>query len=210
MENEVRSLRSVRFTLFVFAVMTWGWGFFLLNNIEGVPLVLALLLPVMMVIPLWFLAIRFALDLRGLAGPKLFTNRRVVLLYTMGVVFSVVGYALAVVIARVLHHPEYTVPGGTLAVGLHFWFLALAFQEKREYLTMAVFCLTAVLVPLLAPLQFSPGSLTTLSNGGGWMVITSIVALLWLWSSAVRLFVSGQRRLRKIRGIPVAAGGIAN
>lgn len=200
MGNTVRSLRSMRFTLFVCAVMVWGWGYFLFNNIEGFPFVFASLLPLIVAFPLLLLAIRFAVNLRGLSGPRLFTNGRVVLLYVIGVGTTVVGYVLANVIAQLLHHREYVVPGAILALGLHFLFLGLAFDEKREYLTLAVFCLTAIIVPVTVPQQFTLGSVTTLSNGGGWMVVASIVGLVWLWSVAVFLFIRGGRSLQQIKG----------
>lgn len=209
MQNLVRSLRIRRFALFVYSIMVWGWGFFLLINIEGVPFVVALLLPLIASLPLLYLAGRFARSLRGLHGPGVFTNRREVLLYAAGVVFTVAGYALANIISRVVHHSEYVVPGGTLALGLHFIFLAFAFQESREYVTAAVFCLTAIIVPLVVPVAFTLGPITTINGGGGWMVVTSVVGLLWLGSSAVRLLISGQSKLAIVQAGQRAIGQIA-
>ncbi len=200
MESTVRSLRTTRFTLFVFAVIVWGCGFFLLDNIVGVPHVLLPLLPVIVALPVWFLAMRFALDVRGLTGPRLFANGRVVLLYILANVLTITGYVLANIIARALHHPEYVVPGAMLALGQHFLFLGLAFGEKREYLTLVVFCLTGILVPLVVPLKIKVGMVVTMGNGGGWMVVTSIIGLIWLWSMAIRLFIVGERSLRQIKG----------
>jgi len=206
MENEVRSLRIKRFTLFMYAIMVWGWGYFLLNNIEGVPFVLKLLMPVIVAFPLWILAVHFAHDLRGLNGPRLFTNRREVLLYVAGNALTVTGYALANIVSRALHHSEYVVPGATLALGLHFLFLGLAFQEKRLYLTLTVFCLTAIIVPLVVPVKFTLGSITTISGGGGWMVVTSLVGLIWLGSMAAHLLISGLRSLAAINRLRVEGG----
>ncbi len=207
MENLVRSLRIKKFALFVYVVMVWGWGCFLLNNIEGVPFVLALLLPLIISFPLLYLVIRFARGLRRLNGPGVFTNRREVLFYAAGVALTVIGYALANIISRAIHHNEYVVPAATLAVGLHFIFLAFAFQETREYVTAAVFCLTAILVPLVVPVTFTLGAITTIHGGGGWMVVTSIVGLLWLGASAVRLLISGRRSLAAIKGRQTAGEG---
>jgi predicted dienelactone hydrolase len=92
------------------------------------------------------------------------------------------------------------IPGATLAVGLHFFFLALAFQARRDYLTLAVFCLTALFVPLAVPLKITLGPLATSNNGGGWMVVTGMVGLVWLWLVAAYLLVLGGRSLREIQG----------
>lgn len=200
MKNEVRSLRTTKFTLFVYSVMVWGWGFYLLNSTKGVPFALALLLPVIISLPLLSLAFHFARSLRGLNGHGLFENRRAVVLYTAGIIVTVGGFALANSIFRSLHHAEYVVPGATLALGLHFLFVGLAFQERRAYLTLAVFCLTAIIVPLVVPVQFTLGSFTTISGGGGWMVATSIVGIAWLGSMTVRLYISGRRSLAAIDG----------
>jgi hypothetical protein len=100
MENEVRTLRSMRLTLFVCTVMVWGWGYIILNNIEGLAFALAALLPVLVALPLLLLTLRFTTRLRGLTGPKLFANRRVIWLYMAGLVVTVVGFVLAQVIAR--------------------------------------------------------------------------------------------------------------
>lgn len=200
MENEIRALRSMRFTLFVCMVMVWGWGYLTLNVIEGLPLALNVLLPLLVALPLLILALRFTTRLRGLTGPKLFANGRVVWLYSAGLAVTLVGYVLAIVIARALHHAEYVIPGATLAVGLHFFFLALAFHAKRDYLTLVVFCLTALIVPLAIPLKITIGPITTINNGGGWMMVTGIVGMVWLWLVAARLLVIGGRSLRKIKG----------
>jgi len=104
MENEVRTLRSMRLTLFVCTVMVWGWGYLILNTIEGLAFALAALLPVLVALPLLLLTLRFTTRLRGLTGPKLFANRRVIWLYIAGLVVTVVGFVLAQVIARALHH----------------------------------------------------------------------------------------------------------
>jgi hypothetical protein len=200
MENEVRTLRSMRLTLFVCTVMVWGWGYIILNNIEGLAFALAALLPVLVALPLLLLTLRFTTRLRGLTGPKLFANRRVIWLYMAGLVVTVVGFVLAQVIARALHHAEYAIPGATLAVGLHFLFLALAFRAQRDYLTLAVFCLASLFVPLAVPLKMTLGPLATSNNGGSWMVVTGMIGLVWLWLVAAYLLVLGGRRLREIKG----------
>lgn len=200
MENEIRALRGMRFTLLVCAIMVWGWGYLALGVIDGLPFALEALLPLLIALPLLLLALRFSARLRGLTGPKLFKNRRTVWLYITGVALTIVGYVLALVIARALHHPEYVVPGATLAVGLHFLFVALAFDAKGAYLTLAVFCLTALLVPLTVPLKFTIGALTTISNGGGWMLVTGVIGMIWLWLVAARLLVIGGKKLREIKG----------
>ena len=173
MGNEIRALRGMRFTLFVYSVMVWGWGYLTLVNIQGIPFVLVVLLPLLLALPLFLSIIRFSNHLRGLAGPKLFKNSRAVWLYVIGLVVTVGGYVLAVVLARALHHPEYTIPIATLVVGLHFLFIALAFDAKRTYSTVAVFCLTALLVPLTIPLRITIGlsnsSLCRVGvDGGDW------------------------------------------
>ncbi len=199
MKNEIRALRSMRFSLFVYTVMVWGWGYLALTNIKGFPLVVSLLLPLLVSLPLLFLTLRFSMRLHGLTGPKLFVNSRMVWLYSIGVALSLVGYILAIVIAHSLHHPEFVIPVATLAVGLHFLFLALAFDEKRQYLTVAVFCITALLVPLTVPLRITIGSLVTTNNGGGWMVVTGIVGIIWLGLMALSLLVIGGRRLQEVK-----------
>lgn len=200
MDAKILELRSMKFTLFVCTVMVWGWGFLTLNVIEGLPLACVALFPLLVALPLLLLALRFATHLRGLAGPRLFANSRVVRLYVAGLVVTLVGYVLANVIARALHHVEYAIPGATLALGLHFLFLALAFHAKRNYLTMAVFSLTALIVPLVIPLKITIGSITTINNGGGWMMVIGIVGIVWLWFVAVRLLVIGGRSWREIKG----------
>ena len=201
MGNEIRALRSMRYALFVHTVMVWGWGYLTLINIEGFSRALATLLPLLVALPLLLFTLLFSMRLHGLTGPKLFANSRVVLLYVAGNVVTLVGYMLAIVIARTLHHPEYVIPGATLAVGLHFLFLALAFDEKRHLITLAVFCLTALIVPLTIPLRITLGPLVTASNeGSGWMVVTGIVGMVWLCLVDVRFLVIGGRRLREIKG----------
>jgi hypothetical protein len=199
METSVRALRTMRFTLFVYSVMVWGWGAFLLNVIQGVPLVLALLLPLIISLPLLFLTIRFSRKLHGLTGPRLFTNKRVVWLYVVGVAVTIIGYIVALIVSRALHHLEYVVPGATLALGVHFLFIGLAFDERRAYLTLAVFCLTAIIVPLVVPVQFTLGPIATISNGGGWMAVTSLVGMLWLGSMAIVLLIVGGRSLQNTK-----------
>lgn len=199
MEISVRALRAMRFTLFVYSVMVWGWGYFLLNVIQGVPLILTLLLPLIVSLPLLFLTIRFSRKLRGLSGARLFTNRRSVWLYVIGVAVTIIGYIVALIVSRALHHPEYVVPGATLALGAHFLFIGLAFGERRAYLTLAVFCLTAIIVPLTTPVQFMLGPIATISNGGGWMAVTSIIGMLWLGSMAILLLIFGGRSLHNTK-----------
>ncbi len=199
MEISVRALRAMRFTLFVYSVMVWGWGAFLLNVIKGVPLILTLLLPLIVSLPLLFLTIRFSRNLRGQSGSRLFKDRRSVWLYIIGVAITIIGYIAALLISRALHHPEYVVPGATLIVGIHFLFIGLAFGEKRAYLTLAVFCLTAIIVPLIVPVQFTLGSIATISNGGGWMAVTSIIGMVWLGSMAIFLLIFGGRSLQNMK-----------
>jgi len=189
----------MRFTLFVYSVMVWGWGAFLLNVIKGVPLILALLLPLIVSLPLLFLTIRFSRNLRGLSGSRLFKDRRSVWLYIIGVAITIIGYIAALAVSRALHHPEYVVPVATLIVGIHFLFIGLAFDERRAYLTLAVFCLTAILVPLTTPVQFTLGPIATISNGGGWMAVTSIIGMVWLGSMAIFLLIFGGRSLQNTK-----------
>lgn len=199
MEISVRALRAMRFTLFVYSVMVWGWGVFLLNIIKGVPLILTLLLPLIVSLPLLFLTIRFARKLRGLSGPRLFTGKRSIWFYIIGVALTLIGYIVVRIVSLALHHPEYIVPSATLIVGIHFLFIGLAFDEKRAYLTLAVFCLTAIIVPLAVPLNFTLGSIATDSAGGGWMAVTSIIGMVWLGSMAIYLLIIGGRSLQHTR-----------
>ncbi|HZO74834.1 MAG TPA: hypothetical protein VFB60_21690 [Ktedonobacteraceae bacterium] len=196
MEISVRALRAMRFTLFVYSVMVWGWGYFLLNNIKGVPFILTLLLPLVVALPLLLLTIRFSRKLHGLTGPRLFTNKRAVWLYVIGVAVTVIGYILANIIARVLQHPEYVIPGATLALGMHFLFIGLAFDERRAYITLAVFCLIAIIVPLIVPGQFTLGPIATSLAGSGWMIVISIIGMVWLGSMAIYLLTFGGRNLQ--------------
>ncbi|HLZ56727.1 MAG TPA: hypothetical protein VKR06_07245 [Ktedonosporobacter sp.] len=199
MDNDIRTLRNMRFTLGVYTVMSWGWGFFIMEVIEGVPQALAVLLPLVLALPLLFLTLQFSTYLRGLAGPRLFASSRVVWLYITGNAVTLVGFVLANVIARVIHHPEYAVPGALLALGLHFLFIALAFQETRAYLTLAVFCLTALLVPLTVPLTGTIGPLTLIPDAGGWTVAISLVSLVWFWLVTAYILVRGGRISREIQ-----------
>ncbi|GEM_PF-1890585 len=199
-DEVAQTLRGMRFTLFVCAVMTWGWGFLTLINMKGVTLPMSMSLPLLVAIPLFLLALRFTLRIRGLRGPRLFATRRSVFWYFTGLVVEIIGCALAVIIARLSHHPEYVIPGDTLIVGLHFLFLAIAFNEKRQYLTLAVFCLTALLVPLTVPRTFTVGPISTLSTGGsGWMIVTGLIGLLWLSLVFVRLYSEGMRATFTLR-----------
>lgn len=199
MEKAVRDLRAVEFTLFVYTIMGWGWGVFLLDNLKGVPFFLALLAPLIVALPLLIFVLLFARKMHGLAGPRLFANARVVWLYVAAWTVTLGGYVLANVLAHTFHHLEWVVPGGTLALGLHFLFISLAFQTRRAYLTLAIFCLAALLVPLFVPMQFTLGSLTTLDNGGGWMVVTSVIGMIWLWLFALFLLVTQGKHVEEIR-----------
>jgi D-alanyl-lipoteichoic acid acyltransferase DltB (MBOAT superfamily) len=180
--------------------MVWGWGYLALSNIKGFPLASAALLPLLVSLPLLFFTVRFSNHLRGLAGPKLFRNKRSIWLYITGLVVTVGGYILAIVVARMLHHPEYVIPIATLIVGLHFLFIVLAFDANRAYFTVAVFCLAALLVPLTVPLRITIGSIATINKeGSGWMEVIAIIGMLWLTFMALYLLVTSGRRLREVR-----------
>lgn len=202
MEKEVRALRAVGFTLFAYTIMGWGWGFFLLNDLSvnnlPVPLLPALVIPLIGALPLLVFVLRFSRKMHELPGPRLFSNARIIWLYSAAWFVTLGGYALAKVLAPVFGRPALVVPIGTLALGLHFLFIALAFQTWRPLLTLAVFCLAALFVPIFVPSQLILGPLTTLSEGYSWMVVTSLIGMIWLWSFALFLLVTEGKKVRDI------------
>ncbi len=195
--RQVFTLRSIRYSLYVFTVMTWGWGFLFLNSFRNVPAALVFLLPALGALPLLFLSLRFARGLRGLSGPSPFANKRVLWLYLGVVALEVIGYVVIARVTLALHHPQYIVPVATILIGLHFLALIPVFHEKkRYYLTTLVFCFAALLPVFFVPVDFMLGSLHVIS---GWQLVTSPICWLWLWSMAIYSLTRGARLLRQVK-----------
>ncbi len=199
--HQVFTLRCMRYSLFVFSVMTWGWGFLFLNSFRGIPAALVFLLPALGALPLLFLTLRFARSLRGLSGPSPFGNKRMLSFYLVVVALEVIGYVVIAQITRALHHPEYIVPVATILIGLHFLALIPVFHKKDYYLTTAVFCLAALIPVFLVPNDLVLGSLHVIS---GWQLLTSPICWLWLWFRAIYTLNAGGRLLRQVHASPAA------
>lgn len=179
-DRQVFALRASRHALYVFSVMVWGWGFFLMNSFASIPTALVFLLPLVGALPLLFLSVRFARRLRGLGGLSPFADRRMLWFYLGVVALTVIGYVVIRQVSLALNHYAYVVPVATILVGLHFLALIPIFRGEswRYYLTTIVFCLAGLLPVFVVPNDFMLGSLHVIS---GWQLVTSPICWLWLW-----------------------------
>jgi hypothetical protein len=169
-------------------LVVWGWGFLILNALQGIGMAATLLLPVVLALPLLVISILFARRTHGLSGSFLFQSKRALWLYLLVVALTVLGYVLARVISSALHHPEFVVLAATIIVGLHFLCFVPLFRSKGYYLTTAVFCLTAVVSVLVVPLAFTIGPWQV---ANGWQLVNGCVCVLWLWTVAIRHVITG-------------------
>jgi hypothetical protein len=185
---KVYRIRQIRFSLFILALVVWGWGFLILNALEGIGMAPTFLLPVVLALPLLVISILFARRTHGLSGSFLFQSKRALWLYLLVVAITVLGYVLARMISIALHRPEFVVPTATILIGLHFLCFVPLFHSKGYYLTTAVFCLTAVVSVLVVPLTFTIGSLQVVN---GWQFVNGCACVLWLWMVAIRHVIIG-------------------
>ncbi len=185
---KVYRARQIRFSLFILTLVVWGWGFLILNALQGIGMAATLLLPVVLTLPLLLISILFARRTQGLSGSFLFQSKRALWLYLLVVALTVLGYVLARVTSIALHHPEFVAPAATIIVGLHFLCFVPLYRSKGYSLTTAVFCLTAVASVLIVPLTFTIGPLQVVN---GWQLANGCVCVLWLWAVAIRHVITG-------------------
>src|SRR5579875_101943 len=189
MDKQVHYLRSMRFILFIYVIMTWGWGFLMMNSLGNIATRFIFLLPAFPAIPLLCLSIWFARSVSGLHGPTLFGERGKRWLYFAMLALTFIGFFAARIICAAIGHPFWAIPAIPFMLGLHFLGLVPIFEARAHgYLTALVFCLTALIVPLFVPMDFTLGRLVVVV---GWQLAIGALCWLWLLGTAIHILISG-------------------
>jgi hypothetical protein len=192
-------IRNIRFVAFVFAFIVWLWGFYLLSSLAGIGTVQTSLLPLLPALPLLLAAILFARQSRSLLSrPAIFSNKRQLWMYLSVVALTMVSITVVNRVLHASHLSQWQWPASIFLVGLHFLGLIPVFRDWRHILPATlVFCLPALLVPILVPETYMLG---TLSVHLGWQFATALVCWPFFLGSDVFLLIRGRQLLQGFRG----------
>ena len=109
--------------------------------------------------------------------------------------WAVAGETIAILavcaVALSMRRPEWIFPLGGLAVGLHFFPLARAFQRPLQNLTGATLCLICLATLALPPDLGVP-------HLRGWRLVTGLGGGLTLWLTALVMLAQRRAGLRKL------------
>jgi hypothetical protein len=196
--DRTSGISNMRFIAFVYTLIVWLWGFYLLSSFAGVDAAQAYLWPLLPALPLLVATFIFVRQSRRLLqGPVFFADKRHLLIYLGVVALMIVAIVAVNNIFRFYHISQWQWPASIFLVGLHFLGLIPVFKRWGYLLfTTLVFCLPALLVPIFVPQTYMLGAL---SIRLGWQFATALVVWPWFLVGAILLLVRGTQLLQKLR-----------
>ena len=166
-----------------------GWVMLGLSGLGDLPLGLFLAVfvaPVLLF--LWGLSVRrIAPGLRDAEWSPVMSRT-----FLWAVAGETVAILVVCAVALSVRRPEWIFPLGGLAVGMHFFPLARAFQRPLQNLTGAVLCLICLTTLALPPDLGIP-------HLRGWRLVTGLGGGLTLWLTALVMLAQSQAGLRRLR-----------
>jgi len=191
-------IRNLRFIAFVFAIIIWLWGFYLLDSLAGINTEQAYLLPLLPALPLLIAAIIFARQSRRLlSGPAFFSSKRQLWMYLGLLVLTMVAVTIVNRVFRANHLSQWQFPASIFIIGLHFLGLIPIFKGWRYVLPATlVFCLSAVLVPIFVSQTYTLG---TLSIQHGWQFAIAVICWTCILGCDIFLLIRGLQLLQVLR-----------
>lgn len=196
--DRTSGISNMRFIAFVYTCAIWLWGFYLLSSLAGLSAAQIYLWPMLPTLPLLIATLVFARQSRRLlAGPSFFADKRQLRIYLGVVALMIVAIVAVNNIFRIYHLSQWQWPASIFLVGLHFLGLIPVFKRWLNLLlTTLVFCLPALIVPVVVPQIYTLG---TLSVHLGWQFATALVCWPWFLVGAILLLIRGTQLLQRLR-----------
>lgn len=188
---QIVSVRGRADAAMVLTLAGVGWIMIGLSALGQVPL---WVLPTALVVPACLLCGTIALQKQMRSLPLASQLLEVEKVLRQATIVECIAIAITVLVAGLFHRPEFIMPLVALAVGLHFFPLARAFQRPLYYGTGSALCMVAIGVPLLVPPQFQSGA----RHISGWLLASGVSGATILWLTTLALLMQCRTLLQNL------------